>query len=416
MKIQVNSEIGKLNAVMLQSPGKELTRMTPANVKSLNWDNIPWLTRAQEEQCAYRKALASKGAKVYVMQDLLKDLLDDKKIRDDLIVKSIEFEKGRIHEDTAIALKDIMDKASTDELIDIFTGGVTKKELETQTSKVALADLADPKKEFCLTPMTNISWSRDPAASIGEGLVFSKMACKPREREPLYVKAIFKNHPEFKDLNYKVWYGDSPEDTTTIEGGDIFPISKNALMIGQNERTNPITVMKLAERLFANSEVTDVLGLKFKNIRFDDNDLGMYIHVDCVMTMVDYDAFLFYPGVKEVLSIYHISKGKNGELKTVVEDDVFETLKKIFNLKSIRVIEVGDGDPTTAIRENHDMGANVFTVAPGVVCSYTRNEATNNALRKNGIEVIPIEGNELTKCLGGPRCATMPLWRDDVKW
>ena len=416
MRIQVNSEIGKLNAVMLQSPGKEITRMTPANVKSLNWDNIPWLRRAQEEQCAYIKALESRGAKVYIMQDLLRDLLDNKKIREDLIEKTILYESGRIHEKTAAAMKGIMDKASKDELIDIFTGGITKRELEEWTSDVALSDLADPAKEFCLTPMTNISWTRDPAATIGEGLVFSKMACKPREREPLYVKTVFKNHPEFKDLKYKVWYGDDPADVTSIEGGDVFPISKNALMIGQNERTNPITVMKLAERLFANSEITDVVGLKFKNIRFEDNDLGLYIHVDCIMTMVDYDAFLFYPGVKNILSVYHIMKSKDGKVKTVMEDDVFETLKKIFKLKSIRVIEVGGGDPTVAIRENHDMGANVFTIAPGVVCSYSRNEITNKELQKNGIEVIPIEGNEMTKCLGGPRCATMPLWRDDIKW
>jgi len=33
--------------------------------------------------------------------------------------------------------------------------------------------------------------------------------------------------------------------------------------------------------------------------------------------------------------------------------------------------------------------------------------ATNKELRENGIEVIELEGNELSKVLGGPRCAVM---------
>ena len=46
MIIQVNSEIGKLRAAMMQRPGKEITRLTPLNMKSLLWDNVPWPGRA----------------------------------------------------------------------------------------------------------------------------------------------------------------------------------------------------------------------------------------------------------------------------------------------------------------------------------------------------------------------------------
>lgn len=41
MIFKVNSEIGKLKAVMMQPPGKEIERLTPSNMKSLLWDNIP---------------------------------------------------------------------------------------------------------------------------------------------------------------------------------------------------------------------------------------------------------------------------------------------------------------------------------------------------------------------------------------
>ena len=86
----------------------------------------------------------------------------------------------------------------------------------------------------------------------------------------------------------------------------------------------------------------------------------------------------------------------------------------MLHLKSLNLIEVGGGDSYRAQAEQWGLAANVFTIAPGVVFAYNRNTSTNKELRKNGIEVIELEGNELAKVLGGPRCATMPLWREDL--
>ena len=115
--------------------------------------------------------------------------------------------------------------------------GITKDELNKAAGEVSLVDLVDKKNEWCLFPMSNVLYSRDPAAVLGNGIVYGNMFNRDRIKEPYCIRAIFKHHPEFRNLEFKTWYGEDPDDAT-LEGGNVHCYSPNVFIIGINERTH----------------------------------------------------------------------------------------------------------------------------------------------------------------------------------
>ena len=70
--------------------------------------------------------------------------------------------------------------------------------------------------------------------------------------------------------------------------------------------------------------------------------------------------------------------------------------------------------PISAAREQWNDGSNTLTIAPGEVVVYDRNPVTNAALEAAGITLHKIKGSELVRGRGGPRCMTMPFYREKL--
>ena len=70
------SEVGKLEKVLVHRPGGEIDRLTPSNREELLFDDILWLEKAHEDHDTFSTTLASQGAQVVYLQDLLAETLD----------------------------------------------------------------------------------------------------------------------------------------------------------------------------------------------------------------------------------------------------------------------------------------------------------------------------------------------------
>ncbi|MGF3072685.1 arginine deiminase [Facklamia sp. P12945] len=399
--INVNSEIGRLKKVMLHRPGKELENLMPDYLERLLFDDIPYLEAAQKEHDEFAKLLESLGVEVLYLEKLVAEAIDAEGLKEQFVdewMAETGLEPGQNYDQVKQYLMDMED---TYEMVLKTMEGFKKSEIKHESNGF---DELLSNYPFLVDPMPNLYFTRDPFATMGNGVSLNHMYSDTRNRETLYGKYIFNYHPEYKGTTL---YYERDEDTR-IEGGDELVLSKNTLAVGISQRTDKYSIEKLARNLFKETEFKEVLAFLIDNNR-------KFMHLDTVFTMIDYDKFTIHPEIEGELKVFSVTPGENGEIKVTEKEGLLEDiLAEALGLEKVTLIRCGGDDIVAGAREQWNDGANTLTVAPGEVIVYNRNTVTNKLLIENGIKIHQIEGSELVRGRGGPRCMSMPFVREDI--
>jgi arginine deiminase len=404
--VDITSEIGLLRSVLVHTPGAELRAVTPGNKGDYLYDDIIQLETAQREHRLF-VAVLQRFAEVLEVADLLAEALERPEAREYFVRATLDVVPSDL---LGARLKDLEPAA----MARLIVEGV---EAEGGPLARALNSAG-----YVLPPLPNLFFPRDVGVVIGRHGVVGSMRHGARWTEELLIRTLFAFHPSLSNAGLLYDGSEERRNDYTLEGGDVHVLRPDLLVVGFSARSSPAALDHLCEVAFRETAVTDVLVVVMPKE-------PTAIHLDMLFTQVDDGLCVVYPPYfvgPERRAVLHRRKGREAVREM---PDFFSALKDVGS--AMEPVFAGGTRRAAQEREQWTSGCNFLALKPGVVVSYRRNEGTIEALKQVGFRavsavdfvafddwldtkhrtVITIEGDELVRGGGGPRCMTMPLRR-----
>ncbi len=408
--IQLYTETGTLEGVILHPPGPEVENMTPKNAERALYSDILNLSVARREYHQLECLLQTLVPTFRVM-DLLKDILRSSEIREKIVKKAC-YNEGHPK------LIDHLLELNETQLAKHLVQGVP---LERDTLTGFMSD-----EHFSLRPLHNFFFTRDSSIALGDRILIARMANRVRDREALIMQAIFDYHPRFRVQTVNP-VDKSDKREVSIEGGDLLVAAKNITLVGLSNRTTSRGIDFLIKMLSDRKEKHHIL------VQELPSSPESFIHLDMAFTLLDSDSCMVYEPLI-------LKSNKYQTIQIDVENGKVKSIRNVENLvKALSSLGMdllpsfcgGQKDTMTQEREQWHSGANFFAVGPGKLIGYNRNVHTLEDLNQSGYEIIKardvldgkidpasfnkyvltIDGAELSRGGGGVRCMTMPFRR-----
>lgn len=244
---------------------------------------------------------------------------------------------------------------------------------------ILLNDLLEEQDLSIIDP--NMVYTRDTGAITNAGFVRMRMAHQVRKPEPILVARSLKKLgiPQLVSIN-------APG---LLEGGDFVYPDDRTLMIGSNGiRTNEEGVSQVAKVALERKVIDRVVVVPLPSWR---------VHLDGGLMFIDKDLFLYHPASVETFPV-----------KVMLQDESIQFLPLIDFIR-----DNYDAAEGVAISDNelYLFGANVVCLDRRKCVIYEWNERIIDELRERSVEVLPIQGGELSRGGGGPHCMTLPILR-----
>lgn len=408
--INVNSEIGRLQGVILHTPGREIEQMTPETIHHALYSDILNLKIAQKEYSFFEKVLST-WCKTYQVKDLLKQVLQKQEAKSELLKTILK------RENKEFLFSELVEQEA-DSLANYLIEGYPYKEGQHPKEY--------KQKRFVLEPLYNLFFTRDASSSVYSKVLINAMRTEVRDRESFIMECIFKNIFNCEIINPKL-----SSNITSTEGGDVLIAKDDILFIGNGLRTNKEGIKFLVDYFATNKQRQKIL------VQELPQTLDSYIHLDMVFNFLSTnECIAFEPLICKNNTQFKttIIEIDNGKVNYKEQNNFLEATKRLgFDLKPIIC---GGVDEWMQSREQWHSGANFFCMGEGKIIGYARNTHTIEELNKNGFDVIKaedvvsgkekldnhnkfvvtIEASELPRGCGGARCMTMPINRQEVVW